>query len=251
MSAGEDRRRLVQAAQSIEESGAHYLTLAFGGIPGQGPDPIHHRSLRLVNNYTWNQLAVCTAEFNGLFCCGRYQSPARKLSRPGGTPPPADLARWIETASRTPDAPAPFQGLYYPRRHVLDRRHCPPRQTPDQCDPQWLYLGESCVGKMHFDCFGFVAYAFLQATGRPGFWTQQTLRQDWLSDRSRVQPGDVVLAPSYTHIAIVVDQNRIIHAAGDIWGVKTEPWRLEYSLVYHLPDSAFARSGAAAAVAVP
>jgi cell wall-associated NlpC family hydrolase len=117
---------------------------------------------------------------------------------------------------------AGFRGLYYPRRHCLVR-------GSESQNPNLIYLGESCAGKRHFDCIGFVCYVLREAVNRMmrfnlpatgcGNWLQLG-STDCGDNVAMCAPGDLVL--SATHIAIVSSTGssvRVIHANGDMPGV--------------------------------
>ncbi len=92
-----------------------------------------------------------------LRCCGRYAVPevggsrltqpawarSRRGPREYQSPPLHTQPTLIR--SRT----GPFQG------HLFPRRHCFVSHGENE-NPDFMYLGEDCSGKRHFDCVGFV-----------------------------------------------------------------------------------------------
>lgn len=255
MGVQEKREEALRVAREVEASGAHYLTGAYGARPGE-TDTIAGRTVILLNDYEWPSLAVNAAELNGRRCCGRYMKVrGRRLESPSTAEPPQDaLGEWVQglrrartadavtramayavtraiahvTGSRhanaTPTLVRGFEGSKYPRRHVVNISDCPGRQEPDVCHPKFIYLGESCAGKRHFDCVGFVCYVFTRALGQT-VWRglERWPDQGDAVDPADLQPADIVLWPG--HIALVAgwqgDKLKIIHANGDQRGVET------------------------------
>lgn len=241
------RQTMLRTAQQIALSGAHYLTGTFGARPLE-TDIVAGRTLAFRNNTDWRELAVHAAEWNGLRCCGRYavmagSRDAGRLRCSQHLPPSGDLAVWLQEAQAVTQyqhidmtgrqgAPhfvmtrnlRPFRGRFWPRRYVIDNR--PTLRDPELCHPEYVYLGEDCTGKMHFDCVGFLCYLQTVATGRPvrrglpdegvGNWGTE------IDDYHLVQPGDIFL--SATHIALVAENQQgaiwIVHANGDQRGVE-------------------------------
>ncbi|MEQ9406625.1 MAG: NlpC/P60 family protein [Fuerstiella sp.] len=253
------REAVIQVARRVEQSGAHYLTYTFGAMPGQA-DGITGRFLSLVNDLNWPTLAVKTAEFNHLRCVGRYAKVnGERQNRPTSRPPTSgDLAVWLESARGAPEfGPLHEQpqlirnripgirGVFYPRRHVIHRSHCPSRQEEDTCSPNFVYLGESCVGKLHFDCVGFICYVFTEALGRQvRYGLNNWPAQGREIELQAVQPGDLILWPG--HIALVESNSgrlRIVHANGDRRGVESTPLpsgvQRNTIQAIHLPDGFF------------
>jgi hypothetical protein len=244
-----DRQRIamLSLARQIASSGAHYLTGTFGARPLEA-DTISGRLLEFRNDTTWEQLAVHAAEWSGMRCCGRYavvagSVAAGKLRYPQHLPPSGDLAVWLRAIqggtqwghidmSGQQGAPRfvmtrnvrAFRDRFWPRRYVVDNRGR--LRDPDLCHPEFVYLGEDCTGKMHFDCVGFVCYLLTQVTGRTvrrglpddgvGSWGSK------IDDYRLVQPGDAMMSAS--HIAVVEESQGgtiwIIHANGDSRGVE-------------------------------
>ena len=243
------RDRIVDEARRIAQTGAHYLTYAFGARPGER-DPIKGRTVRMVNTTDWANLAVHTAEINNpacggvLRCTGKYLTRARRHTHPTTMPIPANYNRWLATAGGGGSNPVrPMNGNQYPRRRVINRNGCPPNQGADICDPKYIYLGDSCVGKMHFDCVGFICYVFTHVLGRTidyglTAWPNQGTPVPRLA---AAQPCDLVFWPG--HIAIVTGLQGgrpvIAHAAGDRWGVKEEPLSRADVQVKRLGDNFF------------
>jgi hypothetical protein len=226
----EDVKAMARSLLSLE---AHYLTGAFGGIPDQ-PDSVFGRSITLLNDCTWQSLSVCAAEYENRRCCGRYRVPNRKLQLPQGSAIPPEWETWFQTVLR-PDSPrdTPFRGCY-PRRHVVERRFCPIHQDEATCHPKWVYLGDNCEGKIHFDCCGFLGYVFWRALGR----IEVHPISGWRALATPCRPADADIVLSDRHIAIALSPTVLIHANGDRRGVETTGWQAEY-LPYRLRDNMF------------
>jgi hypothetical protein len=205
--------------------------------------------LHLENNFDWRNRAVSAAEFRGpqgtlhLRCVGRHGriGGRRRETLPQGQSLPRDLARWLAAARTSPEwnlmnSPqfvvnqvGAFEGSFFPRRHVVQRSDCPRRQRPQICHQQFVCFGESCAGKMHFDCLGFLCYVYTRTVGRPrrrGFPFWKTIGSE--VSLAGVHPADIVYwsKSNPTHAAIVVrggSDPRLIHANGDQRGVEMTP----------------------------
>jgi hypothetical protein len=132
------------------------------------------------------------------------------------------------TSPRTALVFAGYQGHLFPRRHCFVNHG-------EYENPDWLYLGEHCSGKHHFDCVGFVCRVLGTALGRTniryglpgnsgcGNWLQlgNTDLGDSPASCIAASPGDVFISAS--HVALVYDRGnniRLIHADGDSKGVE-------------------------------
>jgi|WetSurMetagenome_2_1015567.scaffolds.fasta_scaffold126524_3 hypothetical protein len=220
------REQIVAVAYEISAAGAHYLTGCYGSRPGQAD--YAGRWLGMVYNNEWRSVAVQAAmsKVNGLVCCGRYMDDSRKILA-GLTPDPPenDLGRWVGALPpcrpdksgpqgvATLTAIRPYMERYWPRRHGGD-------------NARYIYLGESCAGKMHFDCVGFVCYVLARVLGHP-IQVDLRLPQNWpgrcteiAEGQTGAGPGDIVFTDR--HIALVMGSggSQLIHANGDKRGVE-------------------------------
>jgi cell wall-associated NlpC family hydrolase len=133
----------------------------------------------------------------------------------------------------------------YPRRHVVSISDAPPAHVESgACNPDYVYIGKSCAGFMHFDCLGFLSHVFTRVRGQTTRysleqWAQQGRPAGALND---LRPGDLILWPN--HICIVTRNDghpRIAHAAGDRHGVVEEPLSRSDVQGICLPDRFFGR----------
>lgn len=219
------RENAVTEARTLSTIGAHYLTNTFGAVPGEADRITGRRLSYISHDFQWRSLAIRTAEFGGLRCCGRYVAAGgRRIHAPMTANPPDSLQRWIQQVQTHPEwdyvnnprmstsrAPA-FENHFWPRRHSTTNSY-----------KDYVYIGESCAGKMHFDCVGFVCYVFTRATGKR-FWVglRNFDNRGTIIPVNTVSPGDIIL--SNTHVALVESKDRsniwLIHANGDQRGVE-------------------------------
>ncbi|MCU0960625.1 MAG: C40 family peptidase [Pirellulaceae bacterium] len=258
----EDRIRddIVRTARSL--IGAHYLAGTFGQCPPHSDDattasiaPLAQQGRTVIfwTKREWRDLMVRAAMINPyrgatLRCCGRYAAYAnlpyqqvkldlsQRLPPTPASTPPARLRGFYDWFNRIstlrPNAPTEaFRDPAFGARDYYPRRHC-----TEGSDARFVYLGEDCHGKMHFDCVGFVFYVFARVLHRPkyfdlprsglGRWTEVGTDQ---SNLTSCQRGDLFL--SADHVAIVASSSnlRLIHANGDQRGVEETPFNVRES----------------------
>ncbi len=153
------RMLIVTTAMAEVNNGAHYLKGADGGTPG-GPSGLF-RTPRLLEDLTIDNLGVHAAASDFGVCRGRWEM----LKSQGGkqfvkgqhdrdTLLPAYLDE-LKACGLPPSQWKSFQGTgLFPRRSA-----------------GYLYLGEDCRGRRHFDCEGFVVWVLVKAAGKDaGTW---------------------------------------------------------------------------------
>ncbi len=249
----EDNVRDAIIRTAREYIGAHYLAGAFGQRPPSASDSItlslaplaaQGRSFSFITVRTWPELAVRATEiypYRGvrLRCEGRYSAYSGlgdgaklrlspHLAPSATTSPPArfrSLYAWYGRIAGLPPGSRTeafndraFGGRdYYPRRHSL---------TGDNAN--YVYLGEDCYSKRHFDCVGFVCYILTRVLGTPrwyglpqsgiGRWGELGSHHE---DPMNCRKGDIML--SADHVAFVAGTSpstSLIHANGDSRGVE-------------------------------
>ncbi len=180
------RMLIVTTAMAEVNAGAHYLKGADGGTPG-GTAGLF-RTPRLLEDLTIDKLGVHTAESDFGVCRGRWEM----LKAQGGkqfakgqhdrdTLLPAYLddlkASWLPSMLWKS-----FNGTgLFPRR-----------------SSGYLYLGEDCRNRRHFDCEGFVAWVLVKAASKDaGTWRKGvTWYQDGGGGRLDVYQAS---GPNYVH----------------------------------------------------
>ena len=263
------RDAIISAAR--ENIGAHYLAGTFGQCPPTADDSITTslaplatpgRSFTFITLRDWRDLAVRATEifpYRGarLRCCGRYCAYANTGERaklglsqhatPAATPtPPARFRTFYDWFNRIAALPAGSRteafrdrafgsGDYYPRRHSIVGGNA-----------NFVYLGEDCYAKKHFDCLGFVFYVLTRVLHRPmwyglrregiGRWNELGTHH---TNQANCQRGDIFL--SATHVAFVEATSpgiRLIHANGDQRGVevtgfnpKSDTWGSNFHVI--------------------
>jgi hypothetical protein len=212
------RQKIVDTAKHQVTLGAHYMFGCYGAIPG-GSDNVRNRRLELGHETSWDRLAIRSAQHSNVGRVGLIGCPG-KFGTGRGRAIDAALQRrireYIADNSSLPSHNWPsFEGMGYPRR------------AWDEFSDSHIYvLGESCEGKRHFDCIGFVNWAITQVLNR-----RMTYNIDqWANarvapvtvrttvDQRHAAPGDILIRGD-SHIALVESQDHLLEAAGIRVGV--------------------------------
>lgn len=269
MSEAEVRRRIVSAAGRL--IGSHYLKGTYGHQPPGANNSITRmvatsappRNVTFMTNRSFRDLAVRAAQLDRflgaapLRCCGRFreytgsgwaQEQYRQRAGPGsGFERAAGVHRsfyvWFSSqAALGPNQPTPAchsarigsMELFPRRQHIHPGFRTVLRRLPE--DEHYVYFGENCDRKQHFDCIGFAAYVLTEVKGSPvypGDVKEAHQRARWAAELAggadqghdtytNCQPGDLFLSDS--HVAIVSqvagETISLIHPYGEQWGVK-------------------------------
>ena len=219
------RETMIRIAR--EQIGAHYIFGGFGNKPDfQDPHCIpnrYGRRVRLLPNENDTIYAASTVlGGNQKICCGRRSQVAAWQTYTGEVPPdPTSEQRsaGIESA----------QNVSFPR--------------PDDEPGATTIYGESCVGKRHFDCLGFLSWLIWRTSGRfvnhkVKTWSTQnpagtTTIHGFVHNRPEtyqgLRPGDILIRYRVPqdgiigHIGVVSGRNTVIHARGKNLGVQETP----------------------------
>lgn len=149
MSNEKDSVRLIIVQYALSQVGAHYLNGSDGGFPGTA-DGLKKRKIELLEEGSWDGLAVHAAKWSSLTCTGRYGNVGGSYFKPN-TKTLDELKTWCEeqraetSAADWPD----FRGGLYPRRL--------------KGKGSTIYLGEDCRQRRHFDCISFVNWVLTTA----------------------------------------------------------------------------------------
>lgn len=88
-----------------------------------------------------------------------------------------------------------------------------------------IVYGESCAGKQHFDCVGFVNHCIFQVTGGERWIAFLDMQRAWNGEKvdQPFEPGDILLGPGHQQLAIVIGPEHKVHAKSTHHGVVREP----------------------------
>lgn len=154
----EKRFFIILTALNEISAGSHYLKGGDGAIPGVAGSGLF-RALTMPEDLTVEQLNIHAAHNNYGTCRGRWEKlgSGKKFIK-GEHDRDVLLPEYLESLKSSYLAPEywkdfNYTGLY-PRR-----------------DAGYIFLGEDCRGKRHFDCEGFVAWVLVKALGKDkGTW---------------------------------------------------------------------------------
>jgi cell wall-associated NlpC family hydrolase len=221
------RYLIVQYALSCWNG--HYLSGARGGIPG-GPSCVG-RSVDLNEDSSWGHLSIHAAKNSLQRCYGRWAAFGKSgyLFQPGSKELTALKAYWEEHKGEPPESWPSFEteGLT-------------PRRIGKSSDSA-IALGEDCRDKRHFDCIGFIYWAYNQvlpnnswaSQGISGYAKGFTSSDKRINVKSlgelgpmQIQSGDIVTRTNTTpkHIGIGISGGTVIHASRESDGVLIEPF---------------------------
>lgn len=157
--------------------GAHYINGGYGGTPGNGDGvPTNDkRDLKLIADDTHldpklrektANLAVNAATLSiGTYCvcAGNYN---RLVGFPGNPVPQETDPELVTYLDSLKGKPSPLWPNGWPeyKRFFSPRRAYGPGPKGSDIGGK-LVWGETCRGKRHFDCVGFISYCYWKATG--------------------------------------------------------------------------------------
>jgi len=167
-------------------------------------------------------------------CCGRAWEVRRRY--PSGVP--NRLQPNLEQIRERSHAP---QMYLWPRTYR--------RGAGGAAGPLFQEEGESCLGKRHFDCIGFVGFCFWRITGQrrqrsiaawrtmgEGLITIQGPDTEEMSPRD-LRAGDIVITPD-SHISLATGAGSVIEAESEERGVKeNHPTTLAGKIIRRPSDS--------------
>jgi hypothetical protein len=153
----EKRQLIILTALAEQQKGGHYLKGADGAIPGDSGSGLF-RELPVHENLDIADLGVHATKNSWGTCRGRYKKVGGKRFAKGEPDRDVLLPEYLKELE---DGILPsffwksFNGTgLYPRR-----------------DSGYLYLGEDCRGKRHFDCEGYIAWVLVKALNKDkGTW---------------------------------------------------------------------------------
>lgn len=216
MASNSDKRFLIVATALNEvQFGSHYLKGSDGGIPdkaGSGLD----RKLDLLENLTIENLGIHAAKGSWGVCRGRFAK--RKAS--GGK----QFVKGQDDRDRLlPAYLDQLKASYLPSTYWKDFEHTGlyPRR-----DAGYIFLGEDCRGKKHFDCEGFIAWVLVKALNKDkGTWRKGV---GWYQDGGggRLEVYQYVGGGKYESAEKTITQSQILD--GDILIRKPNQWGGEH-----------------------
>lgn len=150
------RLLIVTTAMAEANAGSHYLKGADGGTPG-GVAGLF-RTPTLLEDLSIDNLGVHTAKSGFGVCRGRWKLVAGKKFVKGEYDRDTLLPAYLDELYMSMLPSAQWKSFNYTGLY--------PRRSSD-----YLYLGEDCRNRRHFDCEGFVAWVLVKAAGKdPGTW---------------------------------------------------------------------------------
>jgi hypothetical protein len=243
-----DSRRAMVVATAAQQAalGAHYINGSDGGIPGMnaageaGGGLSASRKIYLLEDYSWEKLAVHAAIYGGRMCQGRYSAVGGRKFMPGT----AELKKLKDEyvpgiAGKAPATVKAFPGsMLFPRRG---------RSQPGDT----IYLGEDCRSKRHFDCISFVNWVLTTVVGRLVWYSEKdyfagTKMSGQILDAKHtpLKNGDigVRIVGKQEHIGFLTSSGQMIHARNPERGVQVSGFEMEkdsFTKICRLPDSFF------------
>jgi len=241
------RAMIVATAAQQAALGAHYINGSDGGITGMnaageaGGGLSANRKIYLLEDHSWEKLAVHAAIYAGSVCRGRYERVGGKMFQPN-TPDLITLQHVY--VPNLPYYPAemvkPFpNSMLYPRRS---------RSKPGGT----IYLGEDCRGKRHFDCISFVNWVLTTVVGRLIWYAEKDYFSGGKMNAQILPPthtpfknGDIgvrIDSSGKEHIGFLTSAGKMIHARDPEKGVELSAFEMKkdnFTKICRLPDSFF------------
>ncbi len=163
-SEAEKRTLIINTGMAEVDAGSHYTKGGDGAIPAQ-PGTGLFRELELVQDLTLENLGVHAARNSFGVCRGRWDVfvDGKIIKKP-----------MPERVTLLPEYLTELSKSYLPTDYWWDfnKTGLYPRNSGG-----YIYLGEDCRNKKHFDCEGFVAWVLVKAAGKDkGTWRKGV---DW------------------------------------------------------------------------
>jgi hypothetical protein len=153
----EKRFLIIATALAEQQLGGHYLSGGDGAIPNQAGSGLF-RTLGLKENLAIEKLGVHAAFSDFGTCRGRYAKVGGKRFSKGEYDRDTLLPEYLDE----------LKASYLGSEYWYDFNHT---GLFPRLDKGYLYLGEDCRGKKHFDCEGFIAWVLVKALGKDkGTW---------------------------------------------------------------------------------
>lgn len=157
----EKRFYIVWTASMEVYSGSHYLKGSDGSVPG-GTGLV--RTLGLLENLTIDNLGIHAGKNSWGVCRGRFKKVGGKQFEKGQTDRDVLLPKYLDE----------LKASYLSSNYWYDFNNTGlyPRR-----DAGYIFLGEDCRDKRHFDCEGFIAWVLVKALNKDiGTWRKGV---DW------------------------------------------------------------------------
>ena len=226
-----DARRFMLASLAMGQGllGAHYLSGARGGIPGEGASV--EREVKLNEDPNLNTLRVHTASNSLQTCFGRwktvdgflFQVESKELAR---------LKNYVEENKGKsmdswpvfPSPPSPGAQLFPRRLHGTGSA---------------IAAGEDCRGKRHFDCIGFIYWLLNEVSPSVKWYNHsipnyeqgfQQVEKMGRLQANELKHGDIVTRTNSTpkHIGVVSIGNSVVHASMESVGMAIQSYNREH-----------------------
>jgi hypothetical protein len=230
----EKRLTMIVTAMKEVSNGSHYMKGGDGAIPGHDGTGLQ-RNVELLDDLTIENLGVHAAKNGFGVCRGRWEKMTGGMQFVKGM---------TERDTLLPAYLEELKSSWLPSFFWKDFNNTGlfPRRSSG-----YIYLGEDCRGKKHFDCEGFVAWVLVKALGKDnGTWRKgvswyqeggggrldvyQASGSDYVSDdlgtisQSEIRDGDILIRKPNSqggeHIGIArVNGNGVLEASGKNSGV--------------------------------
>jgi cell wall-associated NlpC family hydrolase len=214
-----DNLRRAIVAEAERHIGAHYLWGACGATPGNkdgmpgrpGAVELVPDNLNLDKQNPCLKAASCSVA--GLFICGgRYEKVGNRVLNQKDE----QLRKYLDGLKKK------HQSQWEPMERFNNIGLWPRNIRGGGAGT--IVLGESCIGKRHFDCVGFVNYCLsivLRSSIQLAIeaWTEQVPE---VKDENDDRPGDI-LTIGTKHIGFATGDGWVIHAKETASGVVREP----------------------------
>jgi len=235
-----DRYRSQIAGVTLEAVGAHYLHGSFGNCPGvcNGHPTMDFRTTMLPNSYARSVPATGRPHHHAAAESGSIQiyAAGTNIKQPvycWGRPQHADVAH-------LPPVPADILNSPPSLRAFVEREPANSHRWPrtigrqDHGTRDQIVMGESCEGKRHFDCIGFVTWAMwrifrttsIQDIAHCQSYAARLAQHhpENVPTQSQYATGDILIF-NVNHIAFVLNEREMIEAQGENYGVTRSPFR--------------------------
>lgn len=237
---------IVNAAQQAA-FGAHYINGSDGGITGMnaagqaGGGLSASRKIYLLEDRSWEKLAVHAAIYGGRVCKGRYAAVKGAMFLPNTAELTQLKDEYVPSlSSHLPGNEPPFPNTYlYPRRG---------RSQPGDA----IYLGEDCRNKRHFDCISFVNWVLTITVGRLIWYEEKDYfkgakmnAQIFPATHTSFKNADIAVridSAGKEHIGFLTSYGQMIHARTPERGVEVSDFEMkkdDFTRICRLPDSFF------------
>ncbi|MEO7253710.1 MAG: hypothetical protein ABIZ64_05615 [Casimicrobium sp.] len=194
------RALIISFAMAEVNAHSHYMKGGDGSVPGGAAGL--RRTTSLIEDLKIANLGIHAAHNSFGTCRGRWEelAPLGKQFAKGNVDRDQWLPAYLDELKASGQPPTQWKSF--------NGSELFPRLSAG-----YLYLGEDCRNKRHFDCEGLVAWAIVKALGKdPGIWRKGV---DWYkSGGAKRLTVYKAAGPEYVHENVTLTQSDILD--GDI-----------------------------------